>query len=1006
MIQRLGQLKIGQKLMLCFLALGVIPSLVIGLFSLQEASEGLENLAFQQLQSVREIKKTQLETYFADRQSDMNALVEVGGTLRQQALEKLTAIRTVKKLTVENYVNEITSQIQTFSENQMIKDLVSRAEVNFEAIGDLNEDGTEHLVRLREQVKAHYMDDYVMRYEAINEGKSASQTEALYDSLDATSIVFQSYYILNNPEAQKEGAKDESVIGMSFYTRTHDYAHPTIKSYQQKFGFSDVYLIGANSGRVVYSSEKKLDFATKVTEGAMAETGLGEVFAKAKTASNADDVFFSDFDTYNIAFDAPAMFVASPVIDGDELLGVLVYRLSINRINLMMADRTGLGNTGEIYMVGQDHLMRSDSSSDPARAMEASLKHPATGKANSEAIDDALNGNDGAGVVVNYLGKPVLSAWTSIKIGDFNWALQTDIDVTEALSPVDENWVSFYQKYADIYGYKDLLLINPDGYIFYTSTNGEDARTNILNGAYQNTHLSKLVKEVIKTKQSAIADFAPYAAANNEPAAFIAQPFVHEGNVELVIVIRLPLAGINQIMGLREGMGETGQSYLVGPDHLMRSDSFEDPEGRSVAASFKGDVATNGVDTEAVKAALAGESDTKIMHNYAGTSVLSAYTPIKVGDTTWALLAEVDEQEAFATRENLKFLIFGVLAVTVGIIVVMGIVLSRQISRPVDGAARLAELVSSGDLTTEIEVDRHDEIGHLQEALKSMSEGLRTMVSEIGSSADQQASAAEELASITDQTRRHVTEQNQNTELVATAITQMSATVQEVSQNTSEAADAARLAIEEVHRGNAEVHSAIEAIRTFAEEVQHMATNMRSVEERAENIGGIIDVINGIADQTNLLALNAAIEAARAGDQGRGFAVVADEVRSLAQSTQDSTKQIEQMIAELQEGARASGAAMTRGRDQMDQVVSQAESTGEALSRINEAVDQISAMNTQIASASDEQAAVAEDINKNINQINELAHQTGADAEQISVASEELARLASDLQNHTRRFKI
>lgn len=1005
MIQRLGRLKIGQKLILCFLALGVLPALIIGLFSLREASKGLENLAFQQLHAVREIKKAQLENYFADRQSDMDALVEVGGTLRQQALEKLTAIREVKQRTIENYFKNITSQIQTFSDNQILREAMVNFNDRVPTFRSLNNLEDAEMGPIREQLKRYYLEDFTARFEASNDGVILEGMEDAFSKLDNDTVALQYFYILQNPNSAGSREDMDAAQDLSSYTFAHQYVHPSIRGYKQKFGFADAYLIGLD-GRVVYSSGKKLDYGTSLVDGPFAESGLAQAFNQAKAATQADFVAFSDFATYQPSYDAPAMFVATPVFNGEEMSGVLALQINSNTLNLTMAERTGLGNSGEVYLVGEDHLMRSDSNADPDRSLEASLKRPQTGAANSAAIEDALAGNKGSGVVVNYLGKPVLSAWTPIRVGDFNWALMADIDVTEALSPIDENWVAFYQKYAEIYGYKDLLLINPDGYIFYTSSNGEEARTNILNGDFSNTSLAKLVRSVISSKQPGIADFKPYAASNNEPAAFMAQPFVHDDKVEMVIVIRLPLSGINKIMGLREGMGESGQSYLVGPDMLMRSDSFKDPEARTVAASFKGTVADNGVDTLAVREALAGNSDTKIMQNYAGESVLSAYAPIKVGNTTWALLAEVDEKEAFATRESLTLLIFGVLAVSIGLIVVVGIILARQISRPVDSAAQLAEQVSSGDLTTEIAVDRSDEIGHLQESLKHMTEGLRVMVSDIGNSADQQASAAEELASITEQTRRHVTEQNQNTELVATAITQMSATVQEVSQNTAEAAEAAQLATEEVNRGNTEVNSAIEAIRTFAHEVEHMATNMRSVEQSAENIGGIIDVINGIADQTNLLALNAAIEAARAGDQGRGFAVVADEVRSLAQSTQNSTKQIEQMIGQLQQGARESGAAMARGHEQMDSVVRQAETTGEALSRINDAVERINAMNIQIASASDEQAAVAEDITRNVNQINELAHQTGADAEQISFASDELARLASDLQSHTRKFKM
>ncbi|MCW8883890.1 MAG: methyl-accepting chemotaxis protein, partial [Motiliproteus sp.] len=773
-----------------------------------------------------------------------------------------------------------------------------------------------------------------------------------------------------------------------------------------KFGFADIYLIDANTSRISYTVKKELDFGTSLVDGPYADSELARVYKAAKGAFFKDAVFYSDFSTYYPAYEMPSMFVSSPIMDGDGVVGVVVLQLNVDRLNLIMAERTGLGSTGETYLVGGDRLMRSDSNSDYDRSVDNSLKNPDKGKAESEAIDLAHKGQSGSGVVINYLGKPVLSSWASVRVGSFSWALLAEIDVTEALSPVDEEGVPFYQKYAESYGFEDLLLINPDGYAFYTVKGGKEARSNLLKGPYKDTNLGQLVRKAVSTKQYGFADFAQYAPSDNAPAAFIAQPLVNKKGVELVIALRLPLEGVNGIMAIREGMGNSGESYLVGPDKRMRSDSFGDSQNRSVSASFAGNVANNGIDTHIVNLALEGKSGTEVTHNYQGKSVLAAYAPLKVGGQTWAMIAEVDEAEAFASRTSLQWLTIIVLVIAVGVIIIVGVMLARRISEPLARASRLAQLVSAGDLTTNIEVRTKDEIGELQGALKAMNDGLKDMVSQISSSADQQASAAEQLASITDQTRHHVQEQNTSTELVAAAITEMSATVVEVSRNTSEAAEAAKVAKEEVENGNQEVHSAISAIHGFASEVDTMAGILKEVEEGAENIGGIVDVINGIADQTNLLALNAAIEAARAGDQGRGFAVVADEVRSLAQSTQNSTKQIEQMISQLQTGARASAQAMNRGKEQMAQVVTQAESTGSALQRINDSVDRISAMSMQIASAADQQSAVAEDINQNVNQISELSRQTGSDAEQISTASEELARLASDLQSHTRRFKM
>ncbi|MFT5707602.1 MAG: methyl-accepting chemotaxis protein, partial [Oceanospirillaceae bacterium] len=362
--------------------------------------------------------------------------------------------------------------------------------------------------------------------------------------------------------------------------------------------------------------------------------------------------------------------------------------------------------------------------------------------------------------------------------------------------------------------------------------------------------------------------------------------------------------------------------------------------------------------------------------------------------------------EAFATSENLKWITLIILLVSIVFIVAFGVFMASRISKPLVSASLLAQQVASGNLSTDIKVERKDEIGQLQGSLKEMNDGLKVMVSRISDSAEQQASAAQRLSFITDQTRTHVREQNEGTEQVELAINAMSATFEEVNASTNEVSDAAIQANQEAQLGSVEVKNTIASIRSFSDEVDHMAETLTEVEKGANDIGGIVEVINGIANQTNLLALNASIEAARAGDQGRGFAVVADEVRSLAKSTQGSTLQIEEMVIKLQKDAKTSADAMNRSKDQLVNVVSQAENTGSALVRITDAISQIRQITEKIMSANQQQSVVTEDVNTNIKHISELSKQTGEDSDKILEASEELASLAASLQEETHRFKI
>ncbi|NOX33457.1 MAG: methyl-accepting chemotaxis protein [Deltaproteobacteria bacterium] len=514
-----------------------------------------------------------------------------------------------------------------------------------------------------------------------------------------------------------------------------------------------------------------------------------------------------------------------------------------------------------------------------------------------------------------------------------------EIDVAEAFCPKDKQGKYFYEKYTKMYGYYDLFLINPDGNCFYTVAKEADYRTNFENGKYADSGLGRLFRKVKESKEYGMADFAPYAPSNGEPAAFIAQPVIHEGGVELVVALQLSLDSINNIMQQRDGMGKTGETYLVGSDKLMRSDSFLDPDAHSVKASFANPSAGS-VNTEAANLALSGKEGAKITIDYNGNPVLSAFTPIKLGDTIWALIAEIDKSEAFAAVNSMKWLVLTMSIITILFILGIAFMIARSITRPINA-------ITNG-----------------------MSEG-----------ANQVASASGQVSS--------------SSQSMAEGASQQAASIEETSSSMEEMSSMTKKNAENASHADGLMKEANQVVSSANNSMGQLIQSMEDIAKASEETSKIIKTIDEIAFQTNLLALNAAVEAARAGEAGAGFAVVADEVRNLAMRAADAAKNTAELIEGTVKKVNDGSHLVSATNEAFSKVADSAAKVGDLVAEISEASREQSNGIEQVNTAISEMDKIVQQNAANAEESASASEEMNAQAEQLRDFVGDLVQLVS-----------
>ncbi|MBA6340570.1 HAMP domain-containing protein [Colwellia sp. MB02u-10] len=397
----------------------------------------------------------------------------------------------------------------------------------------------------------------------------------------------------------------------------------------------------------------------------------------------------------------------------------------------------------------------------------------------------------------------------------------------------------------------------------------------------------------------------------------------------------------------------------------------------------------------------------------AKASLQLAENGISSANTILATQVNLANKTAIATGDlvkksvsdgTLNTLIITLISIVLAIVIAS--VTLTSIIRPLRRVNKMLNIVASGDLSHKLDESGNDEFAQLSANCNLLIDSLRNLIQSIVSRSTQLATAAEQTSTVTAQSTKAIEEQRTQVEQAASATTEMSSTAQSVLSSANDALVEIKHADDESERVKVISGHNRQTIELLANEVESASQVINKLQQDSASIGGILDVIRGIAEQTNLLALNAAIEAARAGEQGRGFAVVADEVRTLASRTQVSTQEIQNMIEVLQTGAEKAVLVMDTGKKQATNCVEQSIQAEQALDTITHAVHEAFDRSSQIATAAEEQSVVAHEISENLESIVTIAEQTTAGSKQTAEASSEVARLAEELQQSVREFKL
>ncbi|MEM6688041.1 MAG: methyl-accepting chemotaxis protein [Planctomycetota bacterium] len=417
----LKKLNIRGRLIGAFLLCGIVPICVISSVNLSSARSGSDRVG------------------------------ELAGTKIQQQVESsLVAARDLKKAAITDYFSQIRDQVVTRSDDRMIVDAMRQFTPAFNHVAIELEVDKERACDMHRCLKSYYEDQFDIEF-ANQNGDTAKDLTTNFKALDGQAIVMQQTYISSNPNPLGSKHLLDKAEASTEYNNLHEKYHPSIRKFLDAFGYYDIFLVDHESGDIVYSVFKELDYATSLIDGPYANTNFGEAFRKANQLDNADDFILVDFDNYWPSYQAPASFIASPIFDGDERLGVLIFQMPVDRINELMVRDMGIGETAETLLIAADGRQRCDSARDAETfSLVNAFRTDDAPRIRTEATKLALDGKSGLTVTTNFRDEEALVAYAPVDLLGLNWVVTSEVTTDEAFSTARELSRNTQQIQADM----------------------------------------------------------------------------------------------------------------------------------------------------------------------------------------------------------------------------------------------------------------------------------------------------------------------------------------------------------------------------------------------------------------------------------------------------------------------------------------------------------------------------------------------------------------------------